>query len=157
MLVALILIVCLGALVVTYGLSTSLGSDSPLPDRIGFFVLAVMVATCCWLIGAWWVLAPVAALVLWVHWLDKDIRDGPADLSTLDERGSSGRTRIRRLRLMVAVIVAAALFGAIFILPATGADFAILELLIPSFVVALVAMGLFRFSYYRSVRRDDSA
>lgn len=157
MLLAVILIVCLALLVVVHGLPATLGSDSPLADGIGFFILAVMVATIIWLMGAWWVLAPIAGLGAWVHWLDRDIRAGPADPAGLDEDGTSARTRTRGVRWRVAVIVAASLLLVIFILPGVGTDIAVLEVLIPGLVIALVAMGLFRFSYYCSVRRDDSA
>jgi hypothetical protein len=152
-----ILTVCLGLFVIVQALPPLFGSDSRLPDGIGFFVLAVMVAAICWLMGAWWVLLPIALLVAWVHWLDKEVRDGPADPAALDEDGTSARTRVRGVRWGTAAIVAASLFCASFVLPGIGAGAEILDLLVPGLVVALVATGLFRFSYYRSVRRDDIA
>lgn len=154
MLLILVLIVCLALLVVVLGLPALLGSDSPGPDVIGFAILAVMVAAIVWLMGAWWVLAPIAALSAWVRWLDKTVGDAPADFAALDEGGTSAGTRTRGRRCAVAIIVAGALFAAIFVLPAL-AGAAVLDVLIPCLVIALTAVGLFRFSYYRSVRRDD--
>ena len=156
-LLAVILIACLALLVVVQGLPAILGSDSPVADGVGFVILAVMVAAIIWFMGAWWVLVPIAGLGAWVHWLDEEVRAGPADPAGLDENGTSARTRARGLRWRVAWIVAAALLVANFVLPGIGADIAVLEILIPGLVIVLVATGLFRFSYCRSARRDDIA
>ncbi len=50
-------------LLVVLGLPLLLEPDSPVPDLIGFFILAAMIGVCSWGMGAWWILVPVAALV----------------------------------------------------------------------------------------------
>ncbi|HYD11591.1 MAG TPA: hypothetical protein VEC11_01960 [Allosphingosinicella sp.] len=152
MLGLLILFAGLGLLVVVLGLPLLLGSDSPVPDYIGFVILASMIALVVWGMGAWWLLAPIAFLVALTLWLDRAGGEAPVDPAALDERGWSARTRLRFRLWAAALLAPPLLIASLFILPEGS-----FSIVVPGLVIAMTAMSLFRFSFTRSIRRDDSA
>lgn len=144
-----ILIICMGLLIAVLGLPLILGSDSPVPDYLGFGILAVPVAWFVWG-GLWWILLPIAALVALVIWINRGGKDAPADPAALDQRGWSARTRLRFRLWCLALFAPPLLFASLFVLPEGS-----LMLVVPLMVVAMAAMSLFRFSFYRSAMRDE--
>jgi hypothetical protein len=144
-----ILIICMGLLIAVLGLPLVLGSDSPIPDYLGFGIVALPVAWFVWG-GVWWILLPIAFLVALVIRMDKGGQQAPVDSAALDHRGWSGRTRLRFRLWCLALLGPPLLFASIFVLPEGS-----LAIVIPSMVVALAAMSLFRFSFYRSAMRDE--
>lgn len=152
MLPILILIACMVLLVVVLGLPLLLGYDSPVPDYFGFGILAVAAAMITWGLGVWWTLIPIAALAVFVIWLDSGGQDAPAGPAPLDHRGWSARTRLRFRLWIAANLAIPALIASPFVLPeGSGSP----ELFFAGLVIAMTAMSLFRFSFCRSVRRDD--
>jgi hypothetical protein len=145
----LILIICMGLLIAVLGLPLILGSDSPIPDYLGFGILAVPVALFVWG-GVWWILLPIAFLAALVIWMDRGGQHATVDPAALDHRGWSGRTRLRFRLWCLALFAPPLLFGSIFVLPEGS-----LLIVVPSMVVAMAAMSLFRFSFYRSAMRDE--
>jgi len=153
MLGVLILFALMVLLVVVLGLPLVLESDSPVPDFIGVFILAAIVAIYVWGGGAWWILLPIAALLAWVVWLDKAGRAAPAAPAALDHRGWSARTRLRFRLFCAANLAIPALIASLFVLPEGSAG----AFVVPLLVIAMAAMSLFRFSFYRAARRDEEA
>ena len=145
----MILIICMGLLIAVLGLPLVLGSDSPIPDYLGFGIVAVPVALFVWG-GVWWILLPIAVLVAVVIWMDSGGRQAPADPAALDHRGWSARTRLRFRLWCLALLAPPLLFASIFVLPQGS-----LMIVVPLMVVAMAAMSLFRFSFYRSAMRDE--
>ena len=149
MLTALILVACMVLVVVLLGLPLLLRPDSPIPDVIGFGILAAWILFCVWTVALWWVLIPVLGLVGLAVWLDRE-RPGARAAATLDGRGMSARTRQRFRLWRVANVTILALGASVFFLPAGSAG----GLILPGLMIAMVAVALFRFSFYRSWRRD---
>ncbi len=131
------------------GLPLLLKPDSPIPDRLGFGLLAVMLLFCMWSLGLWWVLLPILALVALVAWLD---REGPAPKGAAaagDGPRLGARLRLR-LRLWGAARLASlALIVSLFFLPAGSAS----TIVLPGLMIGMAATTLFRFSFARALRR----
>ena len=144
-----ILIICMALLIAVLGLPLVLGSDSPIPDYLGFFILAAVIAWFVWS-GGWWILPPIAALVALTVWLDRAGRDAPVDSAALDHRGWSARTRLRFRLWCLSLLAPLLLIGSLFVAPQGS-----LVILISCMPVAIAAMSLFRFSFYRSMMRDQ--
>jgi len=144
----LILIALLVMLVLSLGLPLLLSPDSRAPAIISFCILTAFVAAAIWSTGEWWCLLPIAVLIFWVVRLDGSDREAPLD--ALDRRGRSAPTRLR-LRLWAAAnLLVPALVASLFVLPAGSA----VSFVIPGMAIAMVAVTLFRFSFYRSALRD---
>jgi hypothetical protein len=145
----LILIILMALLVVVLGLPLLLGSDSPIPDYIGFGIVAAAVGFFVWS-GIWWILLPIAFLVALVVWMDSGGQDAPADPAGLDRRGWSARTRLRFGLWCAAILAIPALIASVFILPDGSVG-----IVMSTMVIVMAAMSLFRFSFCRSARRDE--
>ena len=89
-------------------------------------------------------------MVVWLEWADAR---APAGAAMLDRRGMSARTRRRYWLWRVAVLAFLILFASLLVLPAGSAE----RIFVPGVIVAIAAMELFRFSYYRSWRGDAHA
>ena len=150
MLELLILFVLMALLIVVLGLPLLLGSDSLVPDYLGFGIVALAVGWFVW-DGLWWILPPIAALVALVVRLDKGGGDAPAEPASPERSGWSARTRLR-FRLWCAASLAVPLLIACFFLLPDGTG---VWVAIPGLVIAMAAMSLFRFSFVRSARRDE--
>ena len=147
----LILSLLLVLLVLSLGLPLLLSPDSPAPAIISFCILTAFVAAIIWSTREWWCLLPIAALIFWVVRLDG--KDAGAPVAGLDRRGWSAATRLR-FRLWCAAIAAGhLLFAALFLLPFGSA----VAFVVPGIAIAMVAMTLFRYSFYRSALRDYEA
>lgn len=153
MITALLLVACMVLLVIVLGLPLLVGPDSPLPDIIGFVILAAMLGAGIWVTGNWWLILPILALVAMVVWLEWVDARTPTAAAMLDKRGMSARTRRRYWLWRVAVLAFLILFASLFVLPAGSAG----RFFIPGVMIAIAAMELFRFSYYRSWRGDAHA
>jgi len=163
----LILIVCVALLTLALGLPLLLKPDSLVPDIIAFGILAVAVLAFIWVMGAYWITLPILALVAFVAWLDRGEQSRPATLG--DEGGNrgrdalgggataaNGRTQLRLRLWRAAILVQMALVACVVILPAAGFMRSI-ELIVPWMVIVTVAMVAFRFSFFRSCRRNQRA
>jgi hypothetical protein len=147
----LILSLLLVLLVLSLGLPLLLSPDSRAPVMISFCILTAFVAAIIWSTGAWWILLPIAALIFWAVRLDGRDRETP--VGDLDRRGRSAPTRLR-LRLWGAASLAVpALFAALFFVPFGSA----VTFVVPGMAIAMAAMTLFRYSFYRSALRDYEA
>lgn len=153
MLMVLILVVGMVLLVVVLGLPLLLDSDSPVPDYLGFGILAAMIALFIWTMGDWWIMVPILALVALTVRLDRKGRETPADPASLDRRGWSARTRLHLWLWGAALLAIPALFASLFILPQGRAG----PVVAPCLMIAIVASTLFKFGFHRSVRRDHGA
>src|SRR4051812_47720477 len=87
---ALILIAGMALFTLLIGLPLLLPRNSPIPDTIGLFVLAVAVLAFAWLEGSWWTLLPVLAIAALVSWMDRKPEQPP-----YPETGMSERSRAR--------------------------------------------------------------
>jgi len=146
----LILIAFVVPMTLLLGLPLLLKPDSPIPDMIGFGLLAVFVGLAVWATGAWWILLPILALASWLVWLDKAGEAAPAAPAAPGRNGWSWRTRLR-FRLWVAANAATpVLVVSLFFLPAGSAS----SMVLPGLAIAVTASMLFRFSFWRAARRD---
>jgi hypothetical protein len=154
----LILIFCVALLVLLLGLPLLLPEGSPVPDMLAFGLLSIAVLAFVWSTGAYWTLLPIAAIAALVAWLDRERGELPREFSPGGGSGVSDRTRLRlRLwraanRLMMVLLAGIAIALAAGLSATTINDF-----VTPWILVALVAGAAFRFSYYRSCRRDGRA
>jgi hypothetical protein len=149
----LILIACMVLLVLALGLPLLVGPDSPVPDVMAFVILAAMIAAGVWSTGAWWILLPILALVALVVRMDREGRDAAVDHAAADRARMSTRTRLRFRLWCAANLAIPALIAALFFLPQGSAG----AFVVPCLVIAMAAMTLFRFAFYRSARRDEDA
>lgn len=147
----LILVACMVLLVLALGLPLLLRPDSPVPDILGGGVWAAMILYGFWMEALWWVLLPILALIGLTVWLDK-ASAGEAPLA-VDRRGMSARTRLRFRLSRLANLAILALIVSLFVLPAGSTR----PYLFPAMLIGMSAMVLFRFSFYRSWRRDADA
>jgi hypothetical protein len=161
----LILIVCVALLTLALGLPLLLKPDSLIPDIIASGILAVAVLTFVWGTGAYWITFPIFALVAFVAWLDRGGQNWPRTLASGggDRRaealgagvaGTNGRTQFRFGLWRTAIRVQMAMGACVVILLAAG-FMRSLELIVPWMVIVGVAMVVFRFSFFRSCRRDE--
>jgi len=150
----LILIFCLALLTLLLGLPLLLKPDSPIPDMIGFGILTLVVLAFVWSSGAYWIILPILAVAAFVAWLEREGKGGLEGGG--GGTGLSDRTR-RRLRLWRAAnLLQFVLLVAVVVLLATGIGMRSKDL-VPWMLVTMVATAAFRFSFYRSCRRDHRA
>ena len=163
----LILIVCVALLTLALGLPLLLKRDSLVPDIIAFGILAVAVVAFVWATGAYWITLPISALIAFVAWLDRGEQNRPTTLCDEGENrrrdalgggatGANGRTQLRLRLWRAAIRVQLALVACVLILSAAGFIRSI-ALIVPWMVIVAVAMVAFRFSFFRSCRRDELA
>jgi hypothetical protein len=161
----LILIVCVALLTLALGLPLLLKRDSLVPDIIAFGILAVAVVAFIWATGAYWIIFPILALIAFVAWLDRGGQNRPTTLGNEGGNrrrdalggggsGANGRTQLRLRLWRAAIRVQLALVACVLILPAAGFMWSV-GLIVPWMVIVAVAMGAFRFSFFRSCRRDE--
>ena len=140
-------------LVVALGLPLLLGPDSRAPAILSFGILAAFVAVTIWFTDGWWILLPIAALIVWVVRWDGKARGAPAPYEPVTRSGMSAATRLRFRLWCTANLAVPMLIAALFMLPAGSA----VAVVLPGIAIAMTAMTLFRFSFYRSALRDYEA
>ena len=161
----LILIVCVTLLALALGLPLLLKPDSLIPDIIAFAIVAAAVLAFVLGTGAYWITVPISALVAFAAWLERGGRNWPRTLADggVNRRaegpgagvaGTNGRTRFRFGLWRAAIRVQMAIGACVVILLATGLT-RFLELIVPWMAIVGVAMVVFRFSFFRSCRRDE--
>ena len=165
----LILVLCVALLTLSLGLPLLVKPDSLVPDMVAFGILAAVVLAFAWGTGAYWIILPILAVIAFVAWLDGERQSGPAapagksgsrqapeggpgDSGT----GPSDRTRLRLRLWRAANGLQLALLAGVVVLIATGIGGRPFDL-VPWLMVAMVATAAFRFSFYRSCRRDERA
>jgi hypothetical protein len=151
----LILILCMALLILLLGLPLLVRPDSPIPDMIGFGILTFLVLAFVWSSGAYWIILPILALVGFVAWLDREGKSGPESCGG-GECGLSDRTKLRLRLWRAAIGLQFALLVGVVAQIATGIGMRSMDL-VPWMLVTMVATVAFRFSFYRSCRRDQRA
>lgn len=146
----LILIACVVVLTLLLGLPLLLKPDSPIPDIIGFGILAAFVLFYVWSMGDWWIILPILAVLALMAWLDREGQEARPERET----GMSDRTRLRFRLWRAAHYVQLALIAFVLISFATGFAATALRPIVSCMVIMMVAGAAFRFSCVRSARRD---
>ena len=163
----LILIFCVTLLILALGLPLLLKRDSLVPDIIAFGILAVVVLVYVLVTGAYWITLPILALLAFVAWLDRGGQNAPETLGNGGDNrggaplgggasGANDRTQLRLRLWRTANRLQAVLVACVLIFAAAGFTRSI-ELIVPWIVIVMVAMAAFRFSFYRSCRREQLA
>ena len=155
MIVILILIVCVLLPILAFGLPLLLPPDSPIPDLVGAAVLTALVLVFIWGTGAYWILLPILVVLAGVAWLERPAAEATRDVGVSDGSGMTGPTRLRFRLWRTANRLGMALPAGLLLSLATGLGAAAAPLIVPWIPITLVAAAAFRFSFYRSCRRDE--
>jgi hypothetical protein len=148
--VVLILILVVPLPILLIGLPLLFRLGSPVPDLVGFAMLAAVILFYIWSMDAWWIILPIVALVALVVRLDRQGQEARPD----GETGPSARTRLLLRLWRTAHHVQQVLIVFILISFASGFGVAALGFVVSCMMIMLVASQLFRFSLARSARRD---